>query len=198
MKCGVWNQMKIWSSHLLDNLSNCLMNLKNSGDSTGFEPMSSAMPVQCSNQLSCEVTQLRVGQFVGLSIFFAKLVDTFLELFWDAAAWLFHFSWFVFFPLTKQLMASPLPFLFIDVINNWPVLSQNPFPFLSALLFASESPYCFEVISNFFLAEVFPCFPVKGMSYERFGSNPVESPEFFRFMRQLLKLSSKCEDHIFI
>ena len=40
-------QMKIWSSHLLDNLSNCLMNLKNSGDSTGFEPMISAMPVQC-------------------------------------------------------------------------------------------------------------------------------------------------------
>ena len=30
------------------------------------------------------------------------------------------------------------------------------------------------------------------------GSNPVESPEFFRFTRQLLKLSSKCEDHIFI
>ena len=30
----------------------CLMNLKNSGDSTGFEPMISAMPVQCSNQLS--------------------------------------------------------------------------------------------------------------------------------------------------
>ena len=28
-------------------------------------------------------------------------------------------------------------------------------------------------------------------------SNPVESPEFFRFMRQLLKLSSKCENHIF-
>ena len=46
--------MKIWSSHLLDNLSNCLMNLKNSGDSTEFEPMTSAMPVQCSNQLSYE------------------------------------------------------------------------------------------------------------------------------------------------
>ena len=59
------------------------------------------------------------------------------------------------------------------------------------------------------------CFPVKGMymkgmlyAYnipfiyipfaEVMGSNPVESPEFFRFMRQLLKLSSKCEDHIFI
>ena len=41
------------------------MNLKNSGDSTGFEPMTSAMPVQCSNQLSYEVTQLRAGQFVG-------------------------------------------------------------------------------------------------------------------------------------
>ena len=28
--------------------------------------MTSAMPVQCSNQLSYEVTQLRVRQFVGL------------------------------------------------------------------------------------------------------------------------------------
>ena len=44
-------------SHLLDNLSNCLMNLNNSRDSTGFEPMTSAMPVQCSNQVSYEVTQ---------------------------------------------------------------------------------------------------------------------------------------------
>ena len=34
--------------------------------------------------------------------------------------------------------------------------------------------------------------------FKQMGSNPVESPEFFRFMRQLLKLSSKCEDHIFI
>ena len=33
---------------------------------------------------------------------------------------------------------------------------------------------------------------------EVMGSNPLESPEFFRFMRQLLKLSSKCKDHIFI
>ena len=44
------------------------MNLKNSGDSTGFEPMTSVMPVQCSNQLSHEVTQLRAGQFVGLML----------------------------------------------------------------------------------------------------------------------------------
>ena len=45
------------------------MNLKNSGVSTGFEPMTSAMPVQCSNQLSYEVTQWRAGQFVGLMFF---------------------------------------------------------------------------------------------------------------------------------
>ena len=60
MKCGVWNQMKIWSSHLLDNLSNCLMNLKNSGDSTGFEPMTSAMPVQCSNSLASQRSWVRI------------------------------------------------------------------------------------------------------------------------------------------
>ena len=58
--------MKIRSSHMLDNLSNCLMKLKNSCDSTGLEPMTSAMPVHCSNQLSYELTQLRAGQFVGL------------------------------------------------------------------------------------------------------------------------------------
>ena len=107
MKCGVWNQMKIWPSHLLDNLNNCLMNLKSSGDSTVFEPMTSAMPVQCSNQPSYEVTQLRAGQFVGLM-----------------------------FSRERNSLGS--------------------------------------------------CFPVKGI------------PEFFRLMRQLLKLSSKCEGHIFI
>ena len=48
------------------------MNLKNSGDSTGFEPMTSAMPVQCSHQLSYEVTQWRAGQFVGLMLFPVK------------------------------------------------------------------------------------------------------------------------------
>ena len=61
--------MKIWSSHLLDNLSNCLMNHKNSGDSMEFEPMTSAIPVQSSNQLSYEVTQLRAGQFCWAYVF---------------------------------------------------------------------------------------------------------------------------------
>ena len=37
--------------------------------STGFEPMTSSMPVQCSNQLSDEVTQMRAGQFVWLMCF---------------------------------------------------------------------------------------------------------------------------------
>ena len=32
--------------------------------------MTSAMPVQCSNQLSYEVTQLRAGQFAGLMLHF--------------------------------------------------------------------------------------------------------------------------------
>ena len=64
--CTIFFQTKIWSSHLLDNLSNCLMHLKDSGDSTGFEPMTSVIPVQCSNQLSYEVTQPRTAQFVGL------------------------------------------------------------------------------------------------------------------------------------
>ena len=42
------NQMKIWSSHLLDNLSNCLMNLKNSGDSTASLQITfSYKPVIC-------------------------------------------------------------------------------------------------------------------------------------------------------
>ena len=67
MKCGVLKSNEDMILALAGEfLSNCLMNLKNSGDSTGFEPMTSAMPVQCSNQLSYEVTQLRAGQFVGL------------------------------------------------------------------------------------------------------------------------------------
>ena len=59
--------MKIWSSRLLDNLSNCLMNLKNSGDSTGFEPMTSAMPVQCSNPLSTAPASQRSWVRIPLS-----------------------------------------------------------------------------------------------------------------------------------
>ena len=79
--------MKIWSSHLLDNLSNCLMNLKNSGDSTGFDPMTSAMPVQCSNQLSYKVTQLRAGQFVGLMFSRERNVVWKKCYIWSAVFW---------------------------------------------------------------------------------------------------------------
>ena len=79
--------MKIWSLHLLDNLSNCLMNLKNSGDSTGFER--DAMPMQCSNQLSYEVTQLRAGQFVGL-MFSVKGMSYERNVIWSAV---FEIKW---------------------------------------------------------------------------------------------------------
>ena len=147
MQCGVWNQMKIWSSHLLDNLSNCLVNLKNSGDSTGFEPMTSATPVQCSNQLSNEVTQWRAGQFVGLMFSRERNVHE--------CSRMFTF-------LSRENMST----------TNWPALHC-----VTSLL--SWLEHCTGI------AEVM-------------GSNPVESPEFFRFTRQLLKLSSKCEDHIFI
>ena len=44
---------------------------ENSGDSTGFEPMTSAMPVQCSNQLSYEVTQWR-GSYLNWVIQFVS------------------------------------------------------------------------------------------------------------------------------
>ena len=76
------------------------MNLKNSGDSSGFEPMTSAMPVQCSNQLSYEVTQWRAGQFVGLMFsMFAMYwqlgennLDTNLKPLFQLAVALFKFS----------------------------------------------------------------------------------------------------------
>ena len=148
MKCGIWNQVKIWSSHLLDNLSNCLMNLKNSGDSTGFEPMTSAMPVQCSNQLSYEVTQLRAGQSVGLMFSRERNV-----------VW------------KKCCMKC-------GIWNQVKIWSSHLLDNLSNCLMNQWLEHCTGI------AEVM-------------GSNPVESPEFFRFMRQLLKLSSKCEDHIF-
>ena len=62
--------MKRWSSHLLDNLSDCLILVcapeKFQVSSRGFEPMTSVMPVQCSYELSYKVTQMWAGQFVGL------------------------------------------------------------------------------------------------------------------------------------
>ena len=64
-KYGEMNLRIIKGKSNEDNLSSCLMNLKNSSASTGFKPMTSSMPVQCSNQLSHEVTQLRAAQFVG-------------------------------------------------------------------------------------------------------------------------------------
>ena len=51
----------------MDNLSDCLMRAHEKFQvSTGLEPVSSAMPVYYSNQLSYETTQMWAGQFVGL------------------------------------------------------------------------------------------------------------------------------------
>ena len=101
------------------------MNLKNSGDSTGFEPMTSAMPVQCSNQ--------------GMSY-------------------------------KERFLSYDIPFTGKHEPNKLTCSQLCDFGWLE---------HCTAI------AEVM-------------GLNPVESPEFFRFMRQLLKLSSKCDDHIFI
>ena len=165
MKCGVWNEMKIWSSHLLNNLSNSLMNLKKSGDSTGFEPMTSAMPVQCSNQLSYEITQLRADQFVGL-MFSRERNVVWKKCYMKCGVW-----------NEMKIWSSHL-------LDNFKQLSHEPekFRWLKNSGDSTQSLSWLEHCSG--IAEVM-------------GSNPVESPEFFRFMRQLLKLSSKCEDHIF-
>ena len=115
-----WNQMKIWSSHLLDNLSNCLMNLKNSGDSTGFEPMTSTIPVQYSNQLSYEVTLLSIAHSAfGLmgywliahsgSRVFTKSVDSNFRAFWLA-------------PVTRNILGYSL---FCERKEKWRVVSRK-------------------------------------------------------------------------
>ena len=152
------------------------MNLKNSGDSTGFEPMTSAMPVQCSNQLSFEVTQLRAGQFAGL-MFSRERNVVWKKCYMKCGVWNQLKIW-SFAGQFKQLSHEPEKFRWLNGIRthdlcdaNWPALNC-----VTSKL--SWLEHCTGI------AEVM-------------GSNPVESPEFFRFMRQLLKLSSKCEDHIF-
>ena len=159
MQCGVWNQMKIWSSHLLDNLSSCLMNLKNSGDSTGFEPMTSAMPVQCSNQLSYEVTQWRAGQFVGL-MFSRERNIIWKKCYMQCGVW-----------NQMKIWSSHL----LDNLSNCLMNLKN-----------SGDSTGFEPMTS--------AMPVQCSGL---WSHTVKS-EHCRFMRQLLKLSSKCEDHIFI
>ena len=62
-------ELKKWSTLLLENLSDCLVCApeKFQVSLTGFEPMPSAMPVQCFFQLNYEATRVTwAGQFVGL------------------------------------------------------------------------------------------------------------------------------------
>ena len=139
-------QMKIWSSHLLDNFKQLSHEPeKFSGDSTGFEPMTSAMPVKWSNQLSYKVTQLRAGQFVGL-MFSRERNVVWKKCYMKCRVW-----------NQMKIWSSHL-------LDNFKQLSHD----------------CTGI------AEVM-------------GSNPVESPENFSgSWDNCLKLSSKCEDHIFI
>ena len=63
------DELKRWSSHLLDNLCDCLIcaPVKFQLSSKRFDPMTCTMPVQSSHHLSHEATQIRVGQFVWLT-----------------------------------------------------------------------------------------------------------------------------------
>ena len=61
--------MKIRSLHFAGQFKQMSHEPENSGDSRGFEPMTSAIPVQCSNQLSYEVTQWQAAQFCWADVF---------------------------------------------------------------------------------------------------------------------------------
>ena len=65
---GGSNELKKWSSHLLGSFSDCLVCApeKFQVSSRVFEPMTSVMLVQGSNEWSYEATQMWAGQFVGL------------------------------------------------------------------------------------------------------------------------------------
>ena len=132
MKCGVWKQMKIWSSHLLDNLSNCLMNLKNS--------------------------ELRSHTVESSSI-----------------CWAHDFPWSYLHLISNTALHTTF------LSNDIPLTGKHQ---PNKLTYAQLCEFVAQL--------------VRALHRHRRGSNPVESAEFFRFMRQLLKLSSKCEDHIFI
>lgn len=61
------SEFKKCSSHLLDNRNSlCMCTWNFQVSSWGFGPMTSAMLMQCSNQLGYGVTQTWAGQFVGL------------------------------------------------------------------------------------------------------------------------------------
>ena len=177
MQCGVWNQIKIWSSHLLENLSNCLMNLKNSGDSTGFEPITSAIPVQCSHQLSYEVTQWRPGQFVGL-MFSRERNVIWKKCYMQCGVWNQMKIWSS--HLLDNLSNCLMNLYICNVHCALHITFLSFFRFMRQLLKLSSN-----CLMNLYICSVHCALHITFLS-------------FFRFMRQLLKLSSKCEDHIFI
>ena len=153
----------------------CLMNLKNSGDSTWFEPMTSAMPVQCCNQLSYEVTQWRAGQFVGL-MFSRERNVIWKKCYMQYGVWNQMKIW-------SLHLLDNLSNCLINLKNSGDSTGFEPMTSATPVQCSNQLSYTMES---------------RSIQVTQWDSNPVESPEFFRFMRQLLKLSSKCMDHIFI
>ena len=63
VNCGHTNEMKMWASQL----SNYKLSLKNVfGASTGFEPVASALALQCSTNWAMKTNMLGAGQFIEL------------------------------------------------------------------------------------------------------------------------------------
>ena len=65
------------------NLSNCKLTRKHFGTSTGFEPMASALALQCSTNWAMKTHTLRAGQFVEF-ISTRERNRTWIKMMWTA------------------------------------------------------------------------------------------------------------------
>ena len=157
--------MKIWSSHLLDNFKQLSREPeKFSGDSKRFEAMTSAMPVQCFNLLSYEVTQLRAGQFVWL-MFSRERNVVWKKCYMKCGVW-----------NQMKIWSSHL-------LDNFKQLSHKPENFSGDSMDSNSWPLrcrC-SALTNW---------ATKSHSWEQIN--------LLGSWDNCLKLSSKCEDHIFI
>lgn len=85
--------------------------------STGFQPMTSVMLVQCSHLQICEATQMRAGQFVGLVFLWKEWVkDSARGTCWDCPASLRIISSIIIylFIVLCSFLHSPLIFWLCD------------------------------------------------------------------------------------
>ena len=69
VNCGCTNEMTVWSSQLWLRFKQSQLSQKNVfGASTGFEPMASALALQCSTNWAMKIHTLGVRQFVEFII----------------------------------------------------------------------------------------------------------------------------------